>query len=131
MELLELSPHHVVNLVRLGFVDDLVSSEVIWGCATCLTCKERCPQEVAPVDVILALRNLAVEAGAKVPEGYMKVLEHILEDGRIQPPQEAVSRSFEAYTREALNLPPSTKLADPDRFRSALMKALETTYLEG
>ncbi len=131
MELLELPPHYVVNMVRLGFVDELVGSKVIWGCAMCLTCKERCPQEVAPVDVILTLRNLAVESGVKVPEGYMKVVEHILEDGRIQPPQEVVSRGFETYTRQALNLPLPVGLVNVDRFRSAFTKALETTYLEG
>jgi heterodisulfide reductase subunit C len=126
MELLENFPHRVVSLARLGFLDELVSSEKIWACMQCLKCTERCPQDVAPSDLFLALRNLAVKAGAKVPEGFLKALESIMDTGYIQPVQEVVSRGFEAYTRSSLNLrehPP--RPSDGERFRESLMSAME------
>ena len=70
LKLLELKPHEIVKLVNLGLVEDLSSSDIIWTCVTCLKCVQRCPQKASPYHVIIALRNLAVERGAKVPEGY-------------------------------------------------------------
>lgn len=45
LKLLELKPHEIMKMVNLGFVDELPSSEIIWTCATCLKCVERCPKK--------------------------------------------------------------------------------------
>ncbi|MEM4699662.1 MAG: 4Fe-4S dicluster domain-containing protein [Candidatus Nezhaarchaeales archaeon] len=126
MELLENFPHKVVGLAKLGFLSELVSSEKIWACMQCLKCTERCPQDVAPSDVFLVLRNLAVKEGAKVPEGFFKALEMIMENGYIQPVQEVVARTFETFDRKSLGLrerPPGP--ADGEKFREALTASLE------
>ena len=56
----------------LGFEDDLLGPDSdIWNCTNCYTCSERCPQDVRPVDVIIALKNLCVRLGqapALVPQ---------------------------------------------------------------
>ncbi len=123
MKMLELKPHEIVCLVRLGFVEELIASGIVWACATCLKCKERCPQAVAPVDVIFALRNLAVEKEAKVPESFLRSMSAILETGFIQRPQDTVTRRLEKVNREKLNLP---RFREPDeRFKAALFKVLE------
>lgn len=44
LKLLELKPHEITRLVNVGFVDELASSDIIWTCATCLKCVQRCPQ---------------------------------------------------------------------------------------
>ena len=124
MKMLEIKPHEIVSLVKLGFVEEVVNSGIIWACAMCLKCKERCPQEVAPVDLILALRNLAVETEAKVPEGYLRNVSMILETGFILGPQEAITRKLEKFDREKLGLP---KLPKPsEKFKATLLKALGT-----
>jgi len=129
MELLENFPHRVVNLARLGFLDELISGEKIWACMQCLKCTERCPQDVAPSDVFLVLRNLAVKAGAKVPEGYFKALEMIMETGYLQPVQEVVSRSFETYTRKTLNLREQIpEPSDKEKFKEAFMATMEGMF---
>jgi len=121
--MLELKPHEIVCLVRLGFVEELIASGIVWACATCLKCKERCPQAVAPVDVIFALRNLAVEKEAKVPESFLRSMSAILETGFIQKPQNTVTRKLEKVNREKLDLP---RFREPDeRFKAALFKVLE------
>lgn len=68
LKLLELKPHEIANLVKLGLTEELIASGIAWTCATCLKCKERCPQKVTPYDLIMALRNQSVELEAKVPE---------------------------------------------------------------
>jgi hypothetical protein len=73
----------------------------------------------------MALRNLAVEKEAKVPESFLQSLSMILECGRISRPQATITRKLEKIEREKLGLP---KLKEPDeKFRSAFMKALEKT----
>jgi len=123
MKMLELKPHEIVSLASLGFVEELVASGMVWACATCLKCKERCPQAVAPVDLIFALRNLAVEKEAEVPETFLHSLSAILETGFIQKPQDTVTRKMEKVNREKLDLP---KFHEPDeKFRAAFFKVLE------
>ena len=123
MKMLELKPHEIVSLARLGFVEELITSGIVWACATCLKCKERCPQAVAPVDLIFALRNLAVEKEAKVPESYLHSLSAILETGFVQKPQNTVTRKLEKVDREKLGLP---KFHEADeKFKAALFKVLE------
>jgi len=123
MKMLELKPHEIVSLARLGFIEELVTSGIIWTCATCLKCKERCPQAVAPVDLILALRNLAVEKETKVPESFMHSLSAILETGFVQKPQETVTRKLEKVNREKLGLP---TFREPDeKFKTTFFKVLE------
>jgi len=105
MKLLELKPHFVMNMVKLGLVEELLSSGIIWTCALCLKCKERCPQEASPSDLITLLRNFSFQKEENVPEGYLKVVSSLLEIGFIQAPREVVSRDFEEYNRDSLGLP--------------------------
>jgi heterodisulfide reductase subunit C len=123
LKLLELKPHEIVKLVNLGLVEDLPSSDIIWTCATCLKCVQRCPQKASPYHVIMALRNLAVERGAKVPEGYLKIVLQILETGLAEAPQKVVTRRMETVDREFVKLP---KIRPPKQtFQAAFMKAME------
>ncbi len=128
MKMLELKPHEIVSLARLGFIEELITSGILWTCATCLKCKERCPQAVAPVDLIFALRNLAVEKEAKVPESFLHSLSAILETGFIQKPQNTVTRKLERVNREKLGLP---RFREPDeKFKAAFFKVLEKSQEE-
>ena len=122
LKLLELKPHEITLLVNSGFVDELVSSDIIWTCASCLKCRERCPQKASPYDTIMALRNLAVEKEAKVPEAYMKAVAQILETGLMQQVQTVTSTEMQPFDREKLGLP---KIQYPDdKFKSIFMKVL-------
>jgi len=105
MRLLENQPHKIVLMARMGLIEELLNSGIIWTCTMCMKCKERCPQQVAPVDLILALRVLAMRQEKEVPTGFMAALQSIIETGFLQTPQEVVARDFETYTREDLNLP--------------------------
>lgn len=123
LKLLELKPHEITRLVNLGFVDELPSSDIIWTCVTCLKCVQRCPQKASPYHVIMALRNLAVEREAKVPEGYLKAVSRILETGLVDAPNKIVTRKMETVDRDCLKLP---KIKPPKAsFQSVFMKAME------
>jgi len=53
----------LVRRAQLGFEEDVLPSDDLWLCTTCFTCYERCPRGVEIVDVIMALRNMAVRKG--------------------------------------------------------------------
>jgi heterodisulfide reductase subunit C len=123
LKLLELKPHEIEKLTNLGLVDELASSEIIWTCVTCLKCVERCPQKASPYHVIVALRNLAVEREAKVPEAFMKAVSQILETGLAEAYQKVTTRKMESFDRESLGLP---KIPCPkEAFKAVFLKALE------
>jgi heterodisulfide reductase subunit C len=123
LKLLELKPHEIVKLVNLGFVDELALSDIIWTCVTCLKCVQRCPQKASPYHAIMALRNLAVEREAKVPEALMKAVSQILETGLAEAVQKVTTGKMETFDRESLKLP---KIPAPkESFQAAFLKALE------
>ena len=123
-ELLELMPHQVISMIKLGFLDEVASSDTIWSCAYCLKCVERCPQNVAPAEAILALRNMAFEKGIKTPEGYRLILGNVFETGWIQGLQPVISRDGEIYVRDDLKLPRKPEISNMDGFREALARTL-------
>ncbi len=56
--------HEIIRLVQLGARDEALRSKAIWLCASCKTCRERCPNDVDPAQVMDALKIMAVAAGA-------------------------------------------------------------------
>ncbi|MDQ7830612.1 MAG: 4Fe-4S dicluster domain-containing protein [Desulfovibrionaceae bacterium] len=64
----DVSPHQLMNLVRMGLADHALSANFLWNCTTCYKCQEHCPQGIRVADVLYELRNLAhskVEAAAR------------------------------------------------------------------
>jgi heterodisulfide reductase subunit C len=122
LKLLELKPHEITLLVTTGFLDELISSDIIWTCAACLKCRERCPQKASPYNTIMILRNLAVEKESKIPEAYMKAMAQILETGLMQQETTVLSHEATPYNRQTLELP---KLDHPKpKLQEILMKIL-------
>lgn len=86
----------VIRQAQLGLKDDILPHDELWMCTTCYTCYERCPRGVAIVDIIMALRNVAVR------EGYMA----------------------EAHRKTAMNLASTGHMVPIDDKRKALRKKL-------
>ena len=84
----------------LGGIDKLVAEDsIIWKCSNCYNCYERCPQDVRPVEVIIALKNLAGEEGAQ-PDEVTSIYEMIRKTGRSAPVLDTLNRK-----REGMGLP--------------------------
>ena len=123
-------------MVQLGMIEELLTSEVIWNCAQCLLCKERCPRDAAPSDVIQALQNLAYSLNIHVPEGYTALVNSILKTGVVQTPirvrvwkhlptKDTVRGEFEFRDRLSLGLPQLKKPAELQKLVEALQEALK------
>lgn len=53
----------LVRMAQLDMKEEIINNDELWMCSTCYTCVERCPRRVHIVDVIIALRNMAVAEG--------------------------------------------------------------------
>lgn len=54
-------PSQIIRLVQLGLEDEVLQSETIWYCASCLTCVARCPKGVDLAKVMEAIRKIALD----------------------------------------------------------------------
>jgi len=121
-KLLELEPHKMVALLKRGLIDEMVNSDIIWTCMSCFKCRERCPQKVAPVEILFALKNMAVASGKQIPGKYTAILQSVLSMGLIQDVQGVNTKDTTVKKREDLGLPVISKPTDPAKFQAGLMK---------
>lgn len=117
--LLEFKPHRLVHLVRMGAVGEF--RERLWECVTCQKCADRCPQQVTPVELVIALRNLAVREG-HVPEDLFNAISRLIETGYVDELR-ALSSPEGTVSRESLGLPPLSP--PPEKFVETLTELLE------
>jgi Fe-S oxidoreductase len=85
---------------------ELEHSEVLWDCTTCFTCTTRCPKDVKPADLVMALRSRLVESG-QVPRTIGVALTSIFRQGN---PLELARENRSAW---AEGLPLKNALAEP------------------
>jgi len=121
-KLLELEPHKIVALLKRGLIDEMVNSDVIWTCMSCFKCRERCPQKVAPVEILFALKNMAVASGKQIPGNYTAWLQSVLGTGLLQEVKSVNTRDSKTKTRSDLGLPEVSKPADPTKFQMMISK---------
>jgi len=78
----QFNPKEILLKTLLGNEKDLLKPDsVIWLCTNCYTCYERCPQDVRPVEVIIALKNLS-SVHKTAPENIDKFSDTIMKTGR-------------------------------------------------
>ncbi|MBI4456967.1 MAG: 4Fe-4S dicluster domain-containing protein [Acidobacteria bacterium] len=101
----DFNPRMIMQMALYGFGERLTGQDSpIWLCTNCYTCYERCPQDVRPVEVIIALKNMAAQQGT-APESVIKYAEAVLETGRTTPVTAVVDRR-----RQELGLEPLQKM---------------------
>ena len=59
---MDLLPSQVIRLAQLG-MEEVLESDTIWICASCLTCVTRCPKGVDLPRLMEALRQVALRQG--------------------------------------------------------------------
>jgi len=118
------NPRQIIAKVALGMEVDLMKSNMIWTCTSCLKCKERCPEQLSPYDIILALRRIAIDLDLPHPEVYDVSSNTVVETGAIQQPQLVRTRNKERKDRRSLGLPPAEKPKDMVAYSGTLRKLL-------
>lgn len=112
----------LIRMAQLGLKDDIIKSDDLWQCTTCYTCEERCPRGVPIVDVVIALRNIAVKNG-KMVKNHKGTADNLIKCGHAVNINDKVKQQ-----RKELGLPevPPTILAD-DKAKKDFDKILKAT----
>jgi heterodisulfide reductase subunit C len=90
---MDILPSQVIRMAQLG-MEEVLESDTIWICASCLTCVTRCPKGVDLPRLMEALRQIALRRGvAKLDLGALppELLKEI--------PQLAIVGGFRKYMR--------------------------------
>lgn len=112
----------VMRMAQLGLKEQLLNSDDIWQCTTCYTCQERCPRGVPIVDVVLSIRNIAIQNG-KMYDAHKKTATNLVNYGHTVDINDKVKAM-----RAGLGLPevPPTVLAN-EAAAADFQKLLEAT----
>ncbi|MDZ7271123.1 MAG: 4Fe-4S dicluster domain-containing protein [candidate division KSB1 bacterium] len=95
------NPRMIMLKSIMGLEEELLGEDsVIWLCTNCYNCYERCPQDVRPVEVIIALKNLA-RAKEHAPQKVASMVNSVKEQGLTASVTSATERM-----RAELGLPP-------------------------
>jgi heterodisulfide reductase subunit C len=119
------NPRQIIAKIVLGKEDELMNSDVIWTCTSCLKCKERCPQKLSPYDLILDLRRIAIDLQLPHPMGYDESVKAVVETGASQQPQLIRTRNKERKDRKSMGLPPAEKPKDLVAYTQTLREILK------
>ena len=121
---LALRPRKIALSAQRQRMDEMLTNEVIWLCAQCHQCLERCPREISPYEVIIYIQNLAVRRGMGHPRDLDIMSNAVKRLSRIQDVQEIMDREFEDYSRDDLDLPELHGPKDMDAFLRALKRII-------
>ena len=119
------NPRQIIAKVALGKEADLMKNQVIWTCTSCLKCKERCPEEISPYDIILTLRRIAINLELPHPEEYDESTKAVVETGAVQQPMLVRTRFKERKDRRSMRLPPAEKPRNLAAYTETLQGILE------
>jgi len=111
----EFRPRNIARLAIYGQKDRLLEGDLVWLCAGCYTCYERCPQKVHVSEIVSALRQLALREG-KIHPTIKSIVTTIPKHGYISEIGE-----FENEMRGEDGLPPAPT-PDTDEIKAIMKK---------
>lgn len=62
---MDILPHQIIHMVRMGLKDEVLKSASIWLCASCETCTTRCPNDIDVAKIIDTLRMASLKSNLK------------------------------------------------------------------
>jgi len=71
-----------------GLENEALTDPDLWLCTTCYSCSDRCPRDIAPTDVIMAMRNLAFKRDI-IPKNFLMTVKLIYDSGHGVPNNDA------------------------------------------
>jgi heterodisulfide reductase subunit C len=74
----------LMRKAQLGLEDDILPTEDLWLCTTCYSCVERCPRDVEITEIIIAMRNMAVQKGYMADQ-HKKIGASLMKNGATIP----------------------------------------------
>jgi heterodisulfide reductase subunit C len=115
--LTKVHPSDIIRGLQLNMGDILISSDLVWMCASCETCFERCPMKINMAEVMDALRIIAVRSNVSRQKGNVALFnKSFLKTVRM------FGRTYDIGMIAAYKLGTSSYLQDTDKFPMMLLK---------
>jgi len=115
----------LMRQAQLGLKEQIFEGEDLWDCTTCYACEERCPRTVPIVDIIIALRNMAVAEGHMF-ENHKETAQSLYAIGHTVSINDKVKEQRKAL---GLSAEPPTVIANPEAM-AQLKKVLAAAGFE-
>ena len=110
-------PSEILRRLQLGAGNELLESDIVWMCLSCETCYARCPMEIDVASVMDALRALALEREASIPEGNEPLFNRMF-----LKTVKTFGRVYDLPMIVAYKLGARTLMKDTDKFPAMLKK---------
>ena len=66
VDYMDIPPNQVLKLAQYGAIDEILQSNTIWVCSTCLQCSTRCPKGIDVARLMEAFRSVNLRDGIGV-----------------------------------------------------------------
>jgi len=104
------NPRQIMLDAVLGLAERLVTEDsVVWECTNCDNCFDHCPQDVRPVEVILALKNMIHKAGLS-PKNVAPLVESVATTGNTVAASDLINKRRRELGLPELKQPPVDEL---------------------
>ncbi|MGD2245591.1 MAG: 4Fe-4S dicluster domain-containing protein [Candidatus Aminicenantes bacterium] len=85
---MDIQPHQIVHMIRMGLKDEVLKSASIWLCVSCEACTTRCPNDIDVAKIMDAMKMASLKSGLKLGEKRVSifhdaVLSSIKSSGRL------------------------------------------------
>ncbi len=90
---MDILPNQIIRFAQLGLKEELLKSNSIWICASCMTCNVRCPKGINIAETIEAIRQILL----RKREDHVKV-EELSDSERGDVPPIALISNFRKFT---------------------------------
>ena len=105
------NPRQLIRMILLGMRKEVLSSKIIWLCARCYTCTANCPQGVDFSNIMMALRDMAVDEGYALADMQERI--------------DRISTAAHELRRDCINLLLGEEKVSESDIRSGVEKAFE------
>lgn len=110
-------PSDIIRAMQLNVGDKIFDSDLIWMCASCETCYERCPMKINMAEVMDAMRVIAVQKNASKQKGNVPLFNR-----SFLRTVKMFGRTYDLGMIAAYKLGTSSYLQDTDKFPMMLKK---------
>lgn len=62
---MDILPHQIIHMIRIGLKEEVLKSASIWLCASCETCTTRCPNGIDVAKIIDTMRIASLKSDLK------------------------------------------------------------------
>jgi heterodisulfide reductase subunit C2 len=113
----KVSPSDIIRKLQLDAGDEILDSDLVWMCASCETCFDRCPMQIDMASVMDALRTLAVDKKTDKHKGNVPLF-----NKSFLKSVQLFGRTYDLGMIAAYKVGTSSYLNDTDKFPMMLRK---------